>query len=347
MREPSTPSPSNTSTARRKRPTMGDVAARVGVSRQLVSLVVRGAPGPSPETRERILRAADELGYRPDTAAQLLRRARSGQVGVLFTLAHPHDVALVEAIYPAAKRRGYDIALGATGPARDEHQAVEDLLAYRVEALIVIGPYASPQGLRTLAEQIPVVEISRRVDVAGVDSVRTADDRGVRLAVDHLVDLGHRAIVHVDGGRMPGATDRRRGYRSAMRRHHLDDEIRVIPGDYTEESGARVARDLLCDDRLPTAIVAGNDRCAVGALDELRRSAVGVPDEVSIVGYDNSRIARLAHVDLTSVRQNTEELARHAIRLAVDRLDGTAPERPRVVQVPPDLVVRGSTGPAR
>src|SRR5262245_31656186 len=112
---------------------MEDVAARVGVSQALVSLVFRNAPGASAETRERVFRAAAELGYRPNTAAQVLRRTRSRHVGALFTMRHPHDVALVEGIYPAAERLGYDVALGAVGPSRDEEKAVEDLLGYSIE----------------------------------------------------------------------------------------------------------------------------------------------------------------------------------------------------------------------
>src|ERR1700761_9577768 len=114
-----------------RRPTMPAVAAHVGVSQTLVSLVLRNAPGASAETRERVMRAAAELGYRPDTAAQVLRRNRSRHIGVLFTMRQPFDVDLVEAIYPAAERRGYHVVLGAIGAGRNDRQAVEELLAFR------------------------------------------------------------------------------------------------------------------------------------------------------------------------------------------------------------------------
>ena len=253
-----------------------------------------------------VLRAADELGYQPDTAARVLRRARSGHIGVLFTMRHPHDVALVDAIYPAAERMGYDIALGATGPSRDERKAVGNLLAYRVEGLIVIGPYIDPTAMAQLAQRIPVVEISRRIDVAGVDSVRTADDKGVRLAVDHLVELGHTSIAYVGGGAMPGANERRKGYRAAMRRHGLADALRVITGDYTEESGARAARELLDTDSLPTAVIAGNDRCAIGMLGAFSRLGVNVPGDVSMVGYDDSEPAQRSYIDYVSRQAHPE-----------------------------------------
>ena len=164
------------------------------------------------------------------------------------------------------------------------------------------------------------------------------------MAVDHLVALGHRRIAYVDGG--PGAISagRRRGYQRAMRRHRLGEHLRVVPGDHGEESGARAARALLATVLPPTAVVAYNDRSAVGVLDTLLRSGVGVPGTVSVVGYDDSPLSRLAHIDLTTVSQESEQLMRHAVAAVVERLDGGRTERREVV-VPPRLVVRGTTGP--
>jgi DNA-binding LacI/PurR family transcriptional regulator len=325
---------------------MHDVAARVGVSQALVSLVFRNAPGASAETRERVFRAAAEIGYRPHTAAQLLRRTRSRHIGVLFTLQQPYDVDLVDALYPAAEHLGYHVVLGAMLPTRDERQAAQDLLDYRSEALILTGPRSDSPALAELTKNVPVVEIGRRLRDDTIDVVRVADDRGGAHAVDHLVGLGHRDIVHIDGGRLPGAADRRRGYRSAMRKHRLDRHIRVLPGDYTEESGARAARQLLSEEELPTAVFAGNDRCAHGVLDTLIREGVDVPGDVSVVGYDDSRTAKLSFIDLTTIRQDATQMAEHAVQAAVERLDhGRTSGRDIVLD--PHLVVRTSTAPPR
>ncbi|OPF82246.1 LacI family transcriptional regulator [Streptomyces antioxidans] len=327
---------------------MSDVAARVGVSQALVSLVFRNQPGASADTRRRVFQAAEELGYRPDTAAQLLRRTRSRQLGVLFTMRHPFDVGVVEALYPAARKHGYTLVLNAMVATRGERQSMEELLGLRSEAVITIGATSSWEHLTTGVGRTPIVEINPRTRAAGVDVVRTAERKGIRQAVDHLVALGHRAIAHIDGGRMPGATERRRGYRAAMRRHGLADHIRVHPGDYTEESGARVARALLAraPAQLPTAVIAGNDRCAHGLLGALLRAGLRVPDDVSIVGYDDSQLARLSFIDLTSVRQEAAEAAELAVRAAAERLDeGRTADRDIVLD--PTLVVRGSTGPPR
>ncbi|WP_159945406.1 LacI family DNA-binding transcriptional regulator [Nocardiopsis sp. FR6] len=330
-----------------RRPTMADVAAHVGVSRQLVSLVLADRPGPSARTRERVLSAAEDLGYRADTAARLLRRARSRQFGVLFGMGYPMDGHLVEELYPAAAELGYGLVLGAMASTRDERAAIDELVGLRCEALILIGLAAqAPALLATVAEQVPVVEVGQRTGARNTDSVRTADTEGARMAVDHLVGLGHRAIVHVDGGGLPGSDGRARGYSEAMRAHGLDRHTEVLPGGYSEESGARAARALLARDAPPTAVVAANDLCALGLVAALARSGVNVPGDVSVVGYDDSRTAHLSFLRLTSVRQDAERMARLAVRSAAERLDqGRARSRHLVLE--PSLTVRDSTAPPR
>ena len=333
----------SSSTPPERRPTLVDVAARAGVSTALVSIVMRGVPGASDATRERVRRVADELGYRPDLRARLLRRARSRLLGVVFGVEHDFHGDLVGGLYAAAERAGYELALSAVTPGRGEERAVASLLQDRCEALILLGPQFATARLADLAAAMPVVVVARQVRAATVDVVRTADRLGMHEAVDHLVALGHRRIAHVDGGRMPGAAERRRGFREALVRHGLG-EVRILAGGPGEEDGARAARRLLAEDGLPTAIAAFNDRCAVGVLDVLSRGGVSVPGEVSLVGYDDSRLARLSSVDLTTVAQDAELITTLAVGRTVDRLDGaTVGAREQVV--PPRLVVRTSTAP--
>jgi DNA-binding LacI/PurR family transcriptional regulator len=191
-----------------------------------------------------------------------------------------------------------------------------------------------------------VVVVARAVRHRAVDVVRTADDEGLHQAVDHLVAGGHRRIAHIDGGRAPGAADRRRGYRQAMRRHGLDSEARILPGGLTEDDGAAAARALLDapPGRRPTAVTAFNDRCATGVLDVLHRAGLAVPGDISVIGYDDSRLARLSHVNLTTVAQDAGRMTTLAVTRAVDRLNG-APVARRELVIPPRLVVRGTTAP--
>ena len=338
--------PPTPSGPRGRRPTLADVAARAGVSTALVSIVMRGAKGAGEATRERVLQAAREIGYRPDTRARLLRSHRSHLLGVRFGLQQPFHADLVEGLYAVAEPAGYQLALSAVTAGRDEERAAQSLLDDRCEALILLGPQAPAARLAELAARLPVVSVARRLRpaVPGVEVVRTADEQGARQAVDHLVGLGHRDIVHVDGGRAPGAADRRRGYRTALRRHGLAERARVVAAGPNEEDGARAARELLAGPPF-TAVLAFNDHCASGVLDVLVRSGVEVPGRVSVVGFDDSSLARLAHVDLTTVAQDVARLADLAVGRAISRLEGE--ETPGETVVAPRLVVRGTTAAPR
>jgi DNA-binding LacI/PurR family transcriptional regulator len=321
------------------------VATAVGVSTASVSLVLRGAAGPSAATRERVLAAAARLGYRPDRAASLLARRRSRLIGVMMDVRSTHHGELVEDVHEAAEQHGYDLVLSTTTRTRDEHRAVETLLDSRCEALVLLGAEADAAWLTELDRQLPVVVVGRPVPSAGVDVVRAADDEGVAGAVAHLVELGHRDIAYVDGGPGVIGAGRRAGYEQAMARHGLGGRARVLPGGHSEEEGLSAA-GLIAGWRVPpTAVVAFNDRVAVGLLDAFGRAGLAVPADVSVVGYDDSPIARLAHVGLTTVSQDSAALTHHAVAALVERLDGGRTAHREVV-VPPHLVVRTSTGPA-
>ena len=192
-----------------------------------------------------------------------------------------------------------------------------------------------------LAGRLPVVTVGLAGQGPAVDVVRTSDDEGMRLAVDHLVDLGHRRILHVDGGPGPVSDSRRRGYRAAMRRHGLAGD----PGrPRRDQPGGRVRRGPPPARRssLPTAVIAYNDDVAAGLVESLGGAGVSVPGQVSVVGWDDSSLARLPHVNLTTVRQDADEMTRLAVERSVARIhDDPVTEREQVL--PPRLIIRGST----
>jgi DNA-binding LacI/PurR family transcriptional regulator len=330
----------------RRRPRLDDVAAKVGVSTGTVSLVLSNAPGPSAATRERVMAAAAELGYRPDRTASLLARRRAHLLGVMLDVRSTFHAELVAELHDAAEAAGYDVLLSTVTPTRDSRRAIETLVDSRCEALVLLAPDAPTPRLTTLGEQIPVVVVGRRLRSTTLDVVRTADDHGVGAAVEHLVELGHRDIAFVDGGQGTIATDRRSGYLRAMRRHGLEDRVRVLAGDQTEVAGTSAAKDLVDGDHPPTAVVTYNDRVALGLLDGLLRAGVAVPEEVSVVGYDDSPSAHLPHVDLTTVSQDTRRQAENAVQAAVERLDAGR-TTPRQVVLEPRLVVRRTTSVPR
>jgi DNA-binding LacI/PurR family transcriptional regulator len=234
--------------------------------------------------------------------------------------------------------------LSATAPSRDERKAIEALLSHRCEALILLGPRDNGLDLRELSQRAVVAVVGRRAPGAHVDSVHTAETKGMRQAVDHLVERGHHEIVHIDGGKGPGSAKRRRAYRTAMRAHRLAEHARVITGAHTEEAGVEAARLLLDEEHSPTAVLAGNDRCALGLIRTLMQASVDVPRDVSVVGYDDSHISHLTYVDLTTIRQDADRMAEHAVQQVVSRLDNTALP-PNEIVLDPKLVVRGTTAP--
>lgn len=327
-----------------RRPTLEDVAARAGVSRALVSIVMRDAPGASDETRERVRRAADEIGYRPDPRARRLRQLRTKLIGVMFTAGQEFHADLVDGVYLAADELGYDVVLSGVTPHRDESRAVRTLIDDRCEGLVLIGPQMPAREVADLAQRVPVVALVRRV--RGVDAVRSDDVAGAVMGCEHLVGLGHCEILYLDGGRAPGAAERRRGYLRTARAAGLAGA--TYPGGLTEREGAAAASAMLESPSLPTAVFAFNDRCALGAMDVLIRAGVSVPQDISVLGFDDSPLASLSHIDLTTIRQDSAGLANAAVQRLAERLDGAAADD-RAVDVTrkPALIVRGSTSAPR
>lgn len=325
-----------------RRPTLEDVAERAGVSRALVSIVMRDVAGASEQTRERVRRAADEIGYRPDPRARRLRQHRTKLIGVTFTAGQEFHADLVDGVYVAAEELGYDVVLSGVTPHRDEPRALRTLVDDRCEGLVLIGPEMPAGQLGDLAGRAAVVVVARRVH--GVDAVRSDDVAGAVLGMDHLVGLGHRRILYLDGGRAPGAAERRRGYRRAARAAQLPEL--TGPGGLTERDGAAAAAAMLKSKALPSAVFAFNDRCALGVMDVLIRAGIDIPQQVSVLGFDDSPLAGLAHIDLTTIRQDSAGLARAAVQRLVARLDGGSVDGGAVdLTREPTLVVRSSTAP--
>jgi DNA-binding LacI/PurR family transcriptional regulator len=332
-----------------REPTMADIADHLGVSRALVSIVLRDMPGASDETRARVRSAAAELGYRPHQGARLLRQYSRRQIGVSFTPAHASDSDIVEAIYSGVASHRLQVVLSAQTRMRTTEQSVDELLEYRCAALIVIAPELDDRALRALAERagVPLVAVDLGSDNTVYDVVRSAGDVGIELVVQHLVALGHRKLAYLDAPAMPPAAGRLEGYLRAVGEAGCEPDVISVAGrDYTEEAGAQAARELLARPVMPTAVMACNDQVAVGALQVLSRAGLAVPADVSLTGFDDSRFAGLSSVDLTTARQDPRELGQAAVEAAIRRINKPA-ERPALHVIQPTLVVRGSTGPPR
>lgn len=327
------------------RPTMEDVAARAGVSRALVSLVMRNSPKVSDQRRAAVLRAAEELGYSPHVMARSLASRTSTVLGVMVSdLRNAFFADVVEGLDAAAQAAGFDLILNTGGrSAAREGNALRSLLSFRPAGIILLSPVVPASAIEAAAEQCPVVLVSRSSRAAGVDTVNDDGEAGAALAVEHLVELGHRRIVHFDGGAAPGAAPRRRGFQNAMRRHGLDPV--VLRSEHTDTAGEKAVRELLAlysRDELPTALLAGNDFNAVGAISALEEAGLRVPEDVSVVGYDNTSLAALRHLSLTTVDQPRTEMGRLAFEALLERVRGERAEPVRHL-LHPSLVVRSTT----
>jgi DNA-binding LacI/PurR family transcriptional regulator len=324
------------------RVTMDDVAREARVSRALVSLVMRDSPKVSEERRQRVLGAAKRLGYRPNAMARGLASRRTMTIAVLLNDLHnPYFAEIMDGVFDEADELGYRLLIGAgQRHLASERRAVEMFIEHRPDGLLLVSPRLPVRELAAAGRLAPTTVIGRGLRLAGVDSVTNDDLAGGRMAVEHLVGLGHTRIVHIDGGRGAGATARRSGYLRMMRKLGL--EAKVLPGDFTDSAGVKAAERLLAAGDLPTAIFAANDVVAAGAMDRLEDAGLRIPEDVSIVGYDNTFLAALHHMSLTTIDQPRPEIGRLALTSLVERIEN---RRTDVVhlQLEPSLVVRSTT----
>jgi len=328
------------------KPTMDDVARRAGVSRALVSLAMRDSEKVSATSKSAVMAAADELGYRPNLIARHLASKQTRTFGLLINDLHnPYFPRVVDGVKRAADLRGYRLLLNSAFlDERHELNALDTFVDFNVDGIILTGARVEPSVIERAARSVPVVVVSRPMRSPNVDTVNNDDRLGATLAVQHLIGLGHQHICHIDGGNGAGARQRRTGYEATMRAHGF--EPHVVSGAFTEASGARAAHVALDAGRSITAIFAGNDLSALGALDVIEGAGLKVPDDISLVGYDNTFVAALRHVALTTVDQGREQLGAMAVDALIDRIEGGRQQAVHHV-IPPTLVVRSTTAPPK
>ena len=350
----------------RARPTtMQDVAVATGVSRSTVSRILSNAPLQVPvaqETRERVLAAARELGYRPNPLARALRGAPTMLLGAIVRdITDPFFAGAIEAISSAARARGYNIVLGLAHARATEAQELAAVLeARQVDGILVLGDMGDqPRLLADLAESdVPVVAMWQGTTLDLIPGVQVDNGLGIRTAMDHLLGLGHRRIAFIGGRLLGDIRERQAAYIEAA-----PAILGQIPAGYvqhvanTPEGGEAALGALLRVSPRPTAIVVSTDTLAIGVLRAALLRGVRVPQELSVIGFDDIAMASVTVPSLTTVRMPIGPMAAEAIDLLVgsasgdggegarSRADGASPtsERAIVRVFPPSLVVRGST----
>jgi DNA-binding LacI/PurR family transcriptional regulator len=336
--------------------TLEAVARLAGVSRATVSRVVNESPKVSPEVRRSVERAIATLGYVPNRAARSLVTRRSDSIGVVIT--EPTSRLFTDPFFPrllrgigselSARRRQLVLLMPESGD--EERRTSAYLSAGHVDGVLLASLHGDdPLPAQLAARGIPVVVGGRPVDDAGVSYVDVDNRSGGRSAVEHLISRGRKVIATIAGpSDMVAGVDRLTGYRDALTAAGLPlGRGLVREGDFTHESGAAAMRRILDAHPDVDAVFAASDTMAAGALDAILASGRRVPEDVALVGYDDSPIASATRPPLTSVRQPIEEMGREMARLLIDAIDRRSPAARRVV-LETQLVRRASTeGTAR
>ncbi len=321
--------------------TIRDVARRAEVSVASVSRVLNGLAHVSGETRNRVLKAASELGYVPHAGARSLSLARAHAVGVVLPDLHGEFFSeCVRGMDREASRRGYVLLLSNMHDDGDQAAAALRAMRGRVDGLLIMAPHIALDTLAAAIPQaLPAVLINGHGDIPGRPALRVDNRAGAEAMVEHLVAQGCRHIVHIAGpeGNVD-AQERALGYREAVARHGI--APRIIAGDFNEEAGERAARAILASDTLCDGVFAANDMMALGCLHALRAAGKRVPEDVAIGGFDDVPLAR--YLALSTVRVDIAEMGARAVARLIDMLEGKDQVRANEVHVPA-LVARATT----
>jgi DNA-binding LacI/PurR family transcriptional regulator len=334
-------------------PTIYNVASRAGVSTATVSRALNGTAKIAPATRQAIDEAVRELGYRPNGVARSLRTKSTQTIALLLPdITNPFFPRLVRGVQLAARRRGYLMLLAsAEGDAAGEQEYLELFRANAVDGALVVGVSIPADRIaEVVAEGFPIVSLDRDIDCPDVPLVQVDNRGGARAATEHLIGLGHRRIAHISGPHGLGISrERVAGYQEALAAAGLPaDPALLVEGDYQEDGGAAAAVRLVDSGTEFTAVFAANDLTAIGAMGAFRTRGRLVPDDVSVVGFDDLRLASYVSPGLTTVSQPAADIGERAAGILIDIIRGRRRAgRVGHVVLPPVLVERESTAPPR
>lgn len=327
------------------RVTIADVARAAGVSVPTVSKVINDRYGVAASTSQRVLEVVAELGYESSLVARSLRSQRTNVIGILVAEFESFSAELLKGVSSAAAGTGYEL-LAYSGLAADtrqsgwERRSLSRLAGTLIDGAIIVTP-----TMLVPTTSIPVVSIDPHTGLGGPSTIDSDNAGGARVATRHLVDLGHRRIAHIRGrGDLASAQLREAGYRQTLEECGIAfDPGLVREGGYQAALTATVARDLLTEPERPTAVFAANDTSALGVLEVAHELGLRVPEDLSVIGFDDIPEAASSNPPLTTMAQPLHEMGAQALRMLIDLLHGH--DVPGHVQLSAQLVVRSSTGP--
>jgi len=332
---------------------MRDIAKAAGVSQSTVSRVLSGSSSAvtiGPEARERVLAVANRLGYRPNPLARGLRGASTMLLGVIVReIMDPFFASAVEAITNESRARGYNLVLGQAHGRADEAIALRSVLETRhVDAILILGDMRDqPRLIDDLrASSVPAVALWQGSALPGIATVNVDNAAGIRAALDHLTAFGHDRIGMIVGRPLGDIQARRAAYLDYMSERGPVHEAYTQTVPNQPAGGVAAMEALLRLDEPPTATLAATDQLAMGALHAAHLAGLRVPDDISVVGFDDIPLAAFTVPALTTVRMPVAEMAAIAVRIAIDEDGGIgADSQPPVHVVAPTLIARDSVGP--
>ncbi|NWL89914.1 LacI family transcriptional regulator [Paenibacillus sp. 79R4] len=331
--------------------TIYDIAKKTGFSPTTVSKVFNGYSDVSQKTRRIIMDTAEELGYLPNAHARSLTTKRSWTIGILFIetsgvgLLHPYFGGVIEGFKKVATSKGYDLMFVSKDIGGKKSGYLEHCKIRGVDGVVIVLPdYTDPYFIELLESDIPCVLLDQESD--SKSTVYSDNVAGSIEAIEYLYSLGHRDIAYINGGQTFAGEKRLQGYMQGMQKLGLPVlPQRIVQGsyDYTVESGRIAMEELLKLDTLPTAVFVAGDNFAIGAMDAIKAHGLSVPEDISVVGFDDIEMAKYLTPALTTVRQDTYVLGKRAADMLIYCIEGGTEIQQAVIPV--ELVIRESCRP--
>lgn len=334
---------------KQKRPTMRDVAENVGVSIQTISAVINNKPDITPQTRQRVMDAIHQLGYRPDRVARSLRTGQSHTLALIVSdIANPSFATIASTAEDCAQSYGYYLTVHNThdDPIR-EVRYVQSAAERGLDGVILVSAEDRMDSSIVLENaQIPFVVIDRIPEGYNGLSVTIDNIKAGELAAEHLINLGHTRIAHISGPmRLRLARERLKGFENALEKSDLSLPTEwLCEGNWYCQEGYEAMQKMLKTSPLPTAIFAANDRMAIGAIQAIHEARLRVPEDISVIGLDDIEVSAFHIPALTTIRQPFATLATQAIQILLNVIQGNQPDLSNAL-IEPVLIERASTAP--
>ncbi|KZE73124.1 LacI family transcriptional regulator [Paenibacillus elgii] len=324
-----------------------DVAKKSGLSVVTVSRVLNNSPSVREKNRQKILQAIKELNYIPNSAARTLVRGKTGVIGLTITaLGDTVFDCIVKRVNDRLKQSGYFLAISISNETDHELEEASSFLFQedRVDGIIVLSPVREEQYIAELEiKGIPYVVIDNQNEHANISTINVDNYKGGYEATKHLLSLGHTRIAHVSGEVLfLSARERQKGFIDALADEGLSPFL-IANSRFGIRSGYQVMRDWIQSGQVPTAVFAGDDAIALGVVEALEAGGYRVPEDVSVIGYDDQELASEVHPRLTTIRQPAGQMGEYAVKVLLDKINGLSTE-PTKFRLVPELIVRESTG---